>query len=148
MATIEAIKQDHDKMRELAENIMQTEGNSEQRRELFKQFKKELRSHSDAEEQTLYAAMMRKDKSQKQIRHSTTEHEEAAELLEKLEDTEMSSSSWLSTFSKLKEELEHHMQEEETEVFNKAQKVLDEKNLQKVEEQFSEKKEEKLTSAR
>ena len=124
MNIYERIVQDHDKHRELAAQIMKTEGNSEERNELWQQFKPEAVAHANAEEQTFYAELIEARKSQEQARHSVHEHKEADDLIQELDEMDMSSSGWIQKFEKLKDELEHHMDEEESDVFEIARKVI------------------------
>jgi hemerythrin-like domain-containing protein len=49
------------------------------------------------------------------------------ELMEKLDETEMSSPAWLTYMKQLAEKVEHHLDEEEHEVFQMAGKALTEK---------------------
>ena len=44
--------------------------------------------------------------------------------MEELNDMDMGSSGWLTRFKTLKHDYEHHMEEEESEVFTRAKKVV------------------------
>ena len=57
-------------------------------------------------------------------RHSVHEHAEMDEILEELREMDMSSPGWLTRFKTLKHDYEHHMEEEEDEVFTRAKKVI------------------------
>jgi len=140
MTIYERIQQDHDEHRRMMRELAETTGDSEQRRRLFAEFKREAESHADAEEQTFYAELMSRPESQEQARHSVTEHKETDDLLAKLADTEMDQSNWLTTFKQLREELEHHMQEEEDEVFALARKLLDDAAATSLAERFEQRK--------
>lgn len=52
------------------------------------------------------------------------EHHEIDELIEKLEETEMSSPAWLAYAKQLHEKVNHHLDEEEHEVFQMAGKAF------------------------
>ena len=60
-------------------------------------------------------------------RHALAEHHEMDELVEKLEETEMSSPSWLGIAKQLSETVHHHLQEEEHKFFQQAGKILADK---------------------
>ncbi len=97
------------------------------RQNLFGQIRLELAVHADAEERTFYKAITdaARDKGvAAKIVHSEEEHDEIRELLEVLNDTPVSSDFWLEKFGELKHAVEHHVQEEENEVFNLAQSLL------------------------
>jgi hypothetical protein len=119
------LKQEHDRQRELAAQLLQTEGKGGDRPSLWAVFKTEAVAHANAEEQTFYAELIEKPKAQEKARHSISEHKEAADLIEKLEEMDMGTGAWLTKFKSLHEELEHHMKEEESEVFELARSVLD-----------------------
>ncbi len=122
----EALRADHEIQRALVDELVQTEGASDERSEVFDRLKTELAAHADAEERFFYIPMMEFDLTQEKARHSVAEHHELDELVETLEETDMSSPSWLKTAKDLRERLTHHLDEEEHEVFQMAGKVLTE----------------------
>ncbi|NHF61014.1 hemerythrin domain-containing protein [Flavobacteriaceae bacterium TP-CH-4] len=124
MDIFEALRKDHDKQRDLLSKLVSTSGDSKSRRKIFEDLKKELELHADAEERYFYVPLIDSDKTQEKARHSIAEHHEIDEFIEKLQDTEMDSSSWLKIAKNLKERVEHHLEEEEHEVFQMAGKVL------------------------
>ncbi|ASK35727.1 hemerythrin domain-containing protein [Alloalcanivorax mobilis] len=126
MTIFEALRADHDKQRTLLELLVKTHGDSEGRDELFEKVKTELSAHAAAEERALYIPMMEVDLTQEKARHSVAEHHEIDELLETLEETDFSSSAWLSTAKKLQHLVTHHLDEEEQEVFQLAGRALPE----------------------
>lgn len=124
MNIYQRLADDHGKQRGMAAGLADTQGNSAERRRLFDEFRQELAAHANAEEQTFYAELMTHADAQERVRHSVTEHKTASDLLEQLADTDMSGSAWLQTFQQLKEEVEHHIDEEETEVFPLARSLI------------------------
>ena len=127
MKIFDELKEDHKTQRSLANMVLRTEGKTDERKSLFRQFKKALQEHANAEERHFYVPMMAHDQSQEKARHSVAEHHEIDELIEKLEKTEMTSSAWLIYFKQLRDLVFHHLDEEENEVFQVAGKVLTEK---------------------
>ncbi|MEM6649852.1 MAG: hemerythrin domain-containing protein [Pseudomonadota bacterium] len=147
MNIYERLKQDHDRHRKLADKIMHTTGDSEDRRALWEKFKVDCVAHANAEEQTLYASLIKDSDTQEQARHSVHEHEEVDELIEQLDQMEMSSGAWLQKFEKLKDELEHHMKEEEEEVFDQAKDVIASSEAKQMAEKFDQRKDQELDAA-
>ncbi len=147
MDIYERIIADHQTQRDLTASILNTEGNSEERQQLWKEFQPEAIAHANAEEQTFYAALIEDPDTQEQARHSISEHKEADDLIEEISEMDMSSSGWLQTFKKLKEDLDHHMEEEEKEVFGKARKIIDEDQAQQLAEAFNNRKDAELKEA-
>lgn len=128
MNIFEALRNDHDIQRDLLEKLVDTSGDSKTRDEIFKKLRTELEAHADAEERYFYKPLIDSDKTQDKARHSIAEHHEIDELIEQLEKTEYSSSAWLKIAKDLQEKVEHHLDEEEHEVFQMAGKVLSENN--------------------
>ncbi len=127
MTTIfEALRADHDKQRTLLDLLVKTKGDSEGRDELFSRVKRELDEHAACEEQTFYASLIADDLTQEKSRHSVAEHKEIDDILAELEQTAFDSSAWLPKAKHLKERVEHHLDEEEHEVFQLGGKVLSE----------------------
>jgi hemerythrin-like domain-containing protein len=119
-----ALKQDHDRHRALMDQIEDTARGSDERRQLFEEFRKELQAHAAAEEESLYATMLREPDLRDEARHSVTEHKEVDDLLGELVDKDPSSLFWLPKFKQMRERYEHHIDEEEQEMFPAAAKEL------------------------
>ncbi len=120
----EALRADHEIQRALVNELVQTEGDSEDRASAFSKLRTEIAAHADSEERFFYIPLMEFDATQDKARHSVAEHHELDELIEALEATDRSSSGWLTKAKELRERLTHHLDEEEHEVFQMAGKVL------------------------
>lgn len=132
MNIFEALRKDHDIQRSLLAKLVDTSGDTEKRDNVFKKLRTELETHADAEERYFYKPLIDSDKTQEKARHGIAEHHEIDELIEELEETEYSSSAWLKIAKDLQEKVEHHLDEEEHEVFQMAGKVLSEKNKEQL----------------
>jgi hemerythrin superfamily protein len=129
---------DHELHRDLLDALGETQGDSEERAELFERLTKEVKSHAAAEEQALYSTMMRKPETTEETRHSVAEHQEIQELLNDLAATPMSSGAWLTKFREFSDRYLHHIDEEESENFHDYAKYLtpeDEQHMRTVFEQ-------------
>lgn len=140
MDIYQRLKQDHDKQRELGDKILATQGDSDERKQLWHEYKVELEAHASAEEQTFYAELMSHPDASDQTRHSVNEHKEAADIAEELDDMDMSSPGWLTRFKQLKHDIEHHVDEEEADVFPLSRKLINEAQANKLAEAFNERK--------
>ena len=120
----EALRKDHDIQRTLIDILVETEGDSDGRNELFDKLRRELTAHAGAEERHFYVPLMERDLTQAAARHSVAEHKELDDLVEKLESYDMSGPQWVQTARDLRERLLHHLEEEEVEVFPVAGKAL------------------------
>lgn len=119
-----ALRADHEIQRRLVDDLVDTTGSSDDRRRLFAALKRELDAHAGAEERYFYGPLMDHDATQDSARHSVAEHQELDDLVEQLDDYDMSGPTWLPTAEQLRERLLHHLDEEEVEVFPVAGRVL------------------------
>ena len=134
------LKQDHDLHRKLLDRVADTSGDSKERREAFEQLRVEVSAHANAEEQSLYAEMLARPDLQDKGRHSVAEHKEVDEYFDDLVDKDFSSTGWLTRFKTLKHRLEHHMDEEENEIFAAARKDLSAERAKELAKVFDERK--------
>jgi hypothetical protein len=138
MNIYKAIKDDHDIQRELCSKILKTSGDSEERRDIWEELKKELEVHEVAEERYFYSPLIDSDKMQEDARHGMAEHHEMDELIEELDDTDMSSPHWLATMEKLAEKVEHHLKDEEEDFFKKAKKIYSSEEAESLAKSYGE----------
>lgn len=125
MITIyDALRESHDRQRQLADALTHTQGDTNERSQIFQQLKLELAAHATAEERYFYIPLMMSDDGIDLSRHALAEHHELDELVETLEDTEMSSPVWLVYAKKLADEVHHHLKEEEHKFFQMSGKIL------------------------
>ena len=120
---------DHDEHRALIAMIEETSGDSPDRRRLFDEMVREVSAHAAAEEQALWSVVLRNPETTEDARHAVAEHKQIDELIEELQEADMSSPGWLSHFAKLKHKYLHHIREEEQEQFVAAEKHLSEADI-------------------
>lgn len=130
MNIYEALREDHDTQRDLLAQLLQTSGDTEERRSLYERVKAELTDHAAAEERHFYIPLMKVDLTQEKSRHGIAEHHEIDELIATLDETDMSSPAWLTHARSLDEKVRHHLDEEEHEIFQLSGKVLSESQKQ------------------
>ena len=141
------LKADHDRHREMLEQLGQTEGASDERSELFESLRKELQAHAAAEEESLYATMLGKPDLRDEARHSVSEHKEIDDFLGELCEMDMASAQWLKTFKEMRHRYLHHIDEEEEDMFPEAAKGLDAETEAKIAKVFEERKPRELEAA-
>ncbi|MBD2842057.1 hemerythrin domain-containing protein [Erythrobacter rubeus] len=138
---LKRLKTDHDRQRELLDQIADTSGDTERRRELFKELTKELKSHAAAEEQAVYSEMLADPEVSDETRHSVAEHHEIDEMLNDLAATDMDSPGWLQNFKQLDDRYRHHINEEEDDHFPDFAEQIDDAMDKEMTETFDERKE-------
>ena len=136
MNIFEELRADHEQQRSTIEKLVETSGDTEDRKRIFLKLKHLLEIHANAEERYFYSPLMKKDISQEAARHSVAEHKELDDYLNDLESMDMSSPAWLQTANKLKDRLLHHLKEEEREIFQVAGRALNEQNKEQLASQY------------
>lgn len=124
MTIFEELRVDHDKQRALIEQLEQTHGDEEERRDRFAQLKVQLKHHATEEERFFYAPLIEHDATVEMSRHGIAEHHQLDELLEELEEMDMASSGWALRFKALKDKVLHHFEDEEQGFFQQAGKIF------------------------
>ena len=136
------LKSDHDAHRVLLKKIAETSGDSKERRDLWNQFYFEVGAHAAAEEEAFYAPLMAKPEGQPEARHSVAEHKQLDDIIQELEnEIAMDSPGWLTRFKTLRHEYEHHIEEEENDIFPVGKKVLGKDSDGEYAAKFKERKE-------
>lgn len=136
MNIFEALRQSHERQRELCTQLLQTSGDSPERHEIFDALKIELYAHSVAEDRYLYIPLMFNDTGLDITRHALAEHHEMDELIEQLEETKFSNTGWLAIAKQLTEKVHHHLKEEEHGFFQQAGKILEDAEKEKLAKKY------------
>lgn len=147
MNIFEALRESHERQRGYADALIQTHGDSPERAEAYERLKAELQAHETAEERHFYIPLMQHDNGVDLSRHAISEHHEMDEMMEELDETEMSSPSWLATAKKLSHKVHHHLKEEEQKFFQAAGKLLSEQQKQSLAKQYLAEFKEQLAQA-
>ena len=136
MTLLKALKADHEKANALLDKVLETEDRKE-RTGLFAQFAEELTAHSRAEEKVLYARLKKIEEGKDEALEGAVEHQVVDRLIEDLKrNSSTQSDEWSARCGVLQELLEHHIEEEEDEMFKTARKLFDAKALEKMGEEF------------
>jgi len=127
------LKEDHDRVkRMLAEGEETTERAVKTRSELFSRLKHELEIHERMEEEALYPALKQHAESRELAFEGFEEHHVVDEILSELEQTPVDDETWTAKFKVAKENLEHHIEEEEDEMFPAARRALSDDELEEI----------------
>ena len=125
---ISILKADHQKVRQLLQRLEKTtERGSKQRKDLLSQVEKEVKAHTTVEEEIFYPAFKAavRSKSDQDIYFEAIEEHHVVELvLPEIKGTNAASEEFGAKAKVLKDLIEHHAEEEESEMFPKARKVM------------------------
>jgi iron-sulfur cluster repair protein YtfE (RIC family) len=143
MTLFDLLKQDHEKVRYLFDRIKK-HGRKEIAavQKLFSQIEEELGIHMEGEERFFYTALEQHEETRDKVLESYEEHQVAKTLIGTFNSLAVDDERWMAKLSVLNEVVEHHMQEEEGELFKVARKVLDKDQIQGIALQFQQHKRE------
>jgi len=96
----------------------------EQARDLFTVLADGLLAHARAEQSIVYARFARIPALAEKIREAEAEHEAVELLIGQLRGVEPDAERWLARVMVLRENVQHHVKEEETEVFPVAREQI------------------------
>jgi hypothetical protein len=137
MDAIELLEHDHKNVKKLLEEIDETEANAlEKRRELFERIRHEMQVHEKIEEQIFYPALKDHPRAKDIVLEGYEEHHAVDVLLDELDDVPFDDERWAPKMTVIKENIEHHIEEEEEEMFEKARSILDDSDLARLGEQM------------
>ena len=131
---ISLIEADHRKVEQLFQQA--EKANSKKLNECFEQLYIEINLHARAEELSFYPAMREYPETQGFIEEAETEHEEAETLLEQLRQMQPDDPEFKAALGKLQAAIQHHVEEEENEIFEAVRQCMDEQQLMELGEEF------------
>jgi Hemerythrin HHE cation binding domain len=130
MDALRLLKDDHDKMRKLLTELESTtERGVRTREELFSRIKGELTIHEVIEEEIFYPALKEHPKAKDIVLEGYEEHHVVDTVMAELEGLPVDDERWGAKAKVMQENVEHHMEEEEGEMFQKARQVFDREEL-------------------
>ena len=133
MDALKLIKDDHEKMRKLLTELESTtERGIKTREELYSTIKGELTVHEIIEEEIFYPALKDHPKAKDIVLEAYEEHHVVDVVMAELEETPVDDETWGAKAKVMKENVEHHMEEEEGEMFQKARQVFDKDELEEL----------------
>jgi hemerythrin-like domain-containing protein len=143
---IELLKKDHQNVKGMLEDLLNPDNSQSQREKLLKTIEKELKVHTQIEEEIFYPAFADQKSSadKKKLYHEAKEEHRAVEkmVMPDLKDTDTGGAEFLGRAKVLKELVEHHADEEEDEMFKMATESMSEDELKKLGEKMESRKKE------
>ena len=145
MDAFSLLKADHRKVEELFSQLESARGQAKIR--VFQQIKTELDLHAQIEEKVFYPALEEPKETHELTMEAYEEHDVVKKLLRELSRAKSPNEEWEAKAKVLQENVEHHVEEEENELFTKAEAVLSQEELETLGEQMESEKERKQRSA-
>jgi hemerythrin HHE cation binding domain-containing protein len=128
---IALLEKDHRRFEQLLKQGEKTTGRAgKERTELLNALTTELTLHELVEEKILYPALKAHPEARDIVLEGYQEHHIADVLTQELHTLPADDERWGAKFKVLKESLEHHIQEEEGDMFRKARGIFSREDLQ------------------
>jgi len=141
MDAFNLLKADHRKVAELFEELEAANGKA--KLQVFEQIKTELELHTHIEEKIFYPALEKPRETHDLTLEAYEEHDVVKKLLKELSKAKSATDEWEAQAKVLRENVEHHVEEEENELFPKAESALGEDKIEALGEQMAAEKERK-----
>jgi hemerythrin superfamily protein len=136
----------HREVDEILEQLAQTEDSDlEQRETLFTTLKGKLLSHAKAEEKTFYVELQKAGEN-KDAQHAKREHKDIEEAFAELDACAYDDEEFTDKVEELAECVKHHVEEEESEIFDAARQSIDEDVLQRLADDFQMQQQKEMTA--
>ena len=133
MDALTLLRQDHDKVKALLRELEPTTERAEKTRtELFQKIKTELTVHEIIEEEIFYPTLKQHPKAREIVLEGYEEHDVVDTLMSELEALPVDDETWGPKAKVMIENIEHHIEEEEGEMFQKARQVFDREELEQL----------------
>ena len=140
MDALKLLREDHEKVKKLLSDIESTtERAVKTRTSELAQLKQELTIHEAIEEEIFYPALKDHAKTREIAFEAYEEHgvvdDHGGDRADARRDE-----TWIAKFTVMKENLEHHIEEEEGEMFKQARQVFDKDTLEELGERMQARK--------
>ncbi|HEX2915281.1 MAG TPA: hemerythrin domain-containing protein [Chloroflexia bacterium] len=144
MDAIELLKNDHDRVNELFTQF-ERGGNSQEFQDLFNQLFTALNAHSVIEEQIFYPAVRNHPDTSSLVQESYQEHAQVKDMLNQIAGLDNTSNEWGQNMTQLMHAVQHHVQEEEGELFPKVRQYMGSEQLQTLGQQMADLKQQTMS---
>jgi hemerythrin-like domain-containing protein len=135
MDAFELLKADHAKVAELFDLLETASG--KRKLDVFKRIKSELELHTHIEEAIFYPALEKPEKTHDLTLEAYEEHKVVKTLLTELSGAKKATDEWQAQAKVLRENVEHHVDEEENELFDKSNDALSDEEIESLGERMA-----------
>ena len=130
MNAIKMLKQQHREVEKLFKQF-EAASSAKPQREIFNEIADALAIHATIEERHFYPSVKRQQ-TEDILLESVEEHLEVKRAIADLLELEVEDDAFEAKVKVLQEDVEHHVEEEETELFPKVEKLFDEDELEAI----------------
>ena len=141
MNIFDELHKDHDKLQKTLQQILESKSAKTRQRQ-FETVKDLFLSHADAEEQVFYAALEQQGISDALV--ALEEHSVVRFLMASMDQMDIEDEHWMAKCQVLDELVQHHIEEEESQLFEKAREFLDDNRAKEMAREFGRLKKEAM----
>ena len=148
MNALTLLEDDHKDIKKLLNKADDTtERAVKTRAALLREIGVKLTAHEKIEEEIFYPALKEHPKAKDIVLEGYQEHHVVDLIMGELKDLDVDDEKWGAKFAVMKENIEHHIEEEEGEMFTKARAAFSAEELDELGERMQAMKEEILTGS-
>jgi len=145
MDALKLLELDHEKVKKILSDLdSTTERGVKTREELFTKVRQELVVHESIEEEIFYPALKEHPKAKDIVLEAYEEHHVVDQVMAEIDGLPFDDETWGAKLTVMKENVEHHIEEEEDEMWKQARQVFDDAELEQLGARMEARKEELL----
>ena len=147
MDVFDIIRNDHEQVKKILNDMQETTSRAQQRRqEDVTKFTQLIEPHMMAEEEVFYPQARERGESKlrEHIIEAYDEHRIAKMVLGELQKMQPQDEAWLPKAKVLMDLIEHHIEEEEGELFTEARKALSQEQIDQITQEFQQAKNQQM----
>jgi hemerythrin-like domain-containing protein len=142
MNALDLLQEDHDRIKPLLRELKETTDRAEKTRgDLFSRLKAELTVHEIIEEEIFYPALKEHPKAKEIVLEGYEEHDVVSRLMGELDGMDATDERFGPKAKVMAENIEHHIEEEEGEMFKQARRVFEADELEALGDRMAQRKE-------
>jgi hemerythrin superfamily protein len=145
MNALELLKEDHEKVAALFDQVKETE-DEQKHWSLFEQIKTELEVHTHIEETVFYPRLQQYEDLKDMVLEALEEHKQVKTLIREIAALAKGSEKLAAKLTVMGENVEHHVEEEEDEMFPQVEDLLSEDELEELGTQLQAAKKDRLAA--
>lgn len=144
MSIFDALKKDHDRLKGLFKQVSRKKQDPGS---IFPQIQQSLELHQSWEEKSFYPVLMERQETHEITMESIEEHSVAKKELEEMAKMSPDDEWFPAKMKVLHELVDHHIEEEEMQLFKKAKKLIGKEQAEEMGAQFEDAKHQMMASA-
>ena len=148
MKATDLLKQDHEQLKKLFKAFDSSKDSPEACERIFEQVSQELEVHSAIEEEIFYPELSDYEETKEIVAESIEEHHVVDVLIDEIRGLTPQDEAFVAKFEVLKENVLHHAEEEEDELFPEAERLLGEERMSWLGDRLADRKQELIGEAK